>query len=103
MTSELLDINVEQAIMTLIVAVQFVACTVSLVIRSLSQNGHRRTFRMLQVSAAASLASLGLPALVTGFWILGAVMLGGQDIWLMYTNDLNTTGGCTFGMVNRDS
>jgi hypothetical protein len=101
-TSELLDIHVEQTVMTLIVAAQFVACTIFLVIFSLQQSGRRRTLRMLKVSAAASLASLGLPAMGTGFWILGAVIFGNQDVWLMYTNNLNTTGGCTFGVVNMD-
>lgn len=101
-TSELLDINVEQTVMTLLVAIQFVICTIVVVINGAAQSGHRRTLGMLKVSAWASLATLGLPAIGTGFWVLGAVIFGNQDAWLTYTNNLNTTGGCTFGVVGMD-
>ena len=62
----------------------------------------RRTLRMLKLSAWTSLFTIGLPALATGFWILGAVTFGGQDVVLAHTNNLVTTGQCTFGVVNMD-
>jgi hypothetical protein len=57
---------------------------------------------MLRTSASATLATLGLPALVTGVWVLSKVVFGSEDVTLYYTKDLTATGGCTFGVVNMN-
>jgi hypothetical protein len=94
--SEILDLHMEQVIHTLIVALQFVMCTVVVVFR---QGGRHRILGKLKLSALATLVTLVFPALGTGFWILGTVTFGNQDTWMTYTSNLTTTGGCTFGAV----
>jgi hypothetical protein len=94
--SELLDIHVVQVVHTLIVALQFIMCTVVVLFRG---GGRHHILGKLKISALASLVTLGIPAIGTGLWILGTVVFGTQDTWLTYTHNLTTTGGCTFGAV----
>jgi hypothetical protein len=97
--SDLLDIHMVQVIHTLIVALQFVMSTLVVLFRD---GGSRRVLGRLKVSAAATLVTLGFPAIATGFWILGTTVFGNQDTWMTYTNNATTTGGCTFGAVAMD-
>ena len=105
----LIDVNVDQFIMVILTTFQLIASTVVLIFATKrffsSRNvdsSYRRTFWMLKISASAVLATLGLPALVTGVLVLSKVVFGSQDVTLNYTKDLTATGGCTFGVVNMD-
>jgi len=98
-SSDLLDIHLVQVIQTLILALQLAACTAVILFR---RSGPHQVLGKLKLSAAASLATLGLPAIGTGLWILGTVTFGNQDTWMTYINNITTTGGCTFGAVAMD-
>ncbi|KAJ8115238.1 hypothetical protein OPT61_g3065 [Boeremia exigua] len=97
--SELLDMHLVQVLFCLINAFQFIVCTVVVLV---SSRGRYRVLGKLKISAWASLLSLGLPALGTGIWIIAKVVFGDQDTWITYTQNLNTTGGCTFAAVTMD-
>lgn len=106
--SRLVDIEIEQFIFCLIFTIQFIACSTLIVPTVRAFLGPTRRvqyapiYRMVEATATMGMACLGLPALATGAWILGKVVFGTSDITLRYTNDLNVTGGCTFGIVNMD-
>lgn len=106
--SGLLKLDYDQMTVVLITILQFGICTIACVerIRKYFQrrrlNSYKRNFSTLKITAAASLASLGIAALFTGFWILGTVVLKGANVNMRYTNDLNATGGCTFAMVGMN-
>jgi hypothetical protein len=93
---DLLNLRIVQVVQVLIVAIQFVLCTVMVIFK---QNGRHHILGKLKISATAAFVALVLPAIGTGFWILGTVTFGRQDEWMNYTNNLNTTGGCTFAAV----
>lgn len=97
--SELLDMQLVQTVFCLINAIQFIACTAVLVFSSRSRF---RILGKLKLSASASLASLGVPALATGIWIISTVVFGDQDTWITHTQNLTTTGGCTFAAVTMN-
>lgn len=93
---DLLDLRIVQVVQVLIVAIQFIMCTVVVVFK---QGGRHHILGKLKLSALAGFLALVLPAIGTGFWILGTVTFGRQDEWMTYTNNLTTTGGCTFAAV----
>ncbi|KAH6639143.1 hypothetical protein C7974DRAFT_469733 [Boeremia exigua] len=97
--SKLLDMKLVQVLFTLINAFQFVVCTLVVLF---STRSRYRILGKLKISAWASLLSLGLPALGTGIWIIAKVAFGNQDIWITYTHNTTTTGGCTFAAVTMD-
>lgn len=104
----LLKLDYDQMTAVIITTLQFGVCTIACVerIRKHFQkrrlNTYKHNISTLKITAAASLASLGIAALFTGFWILGTVVLKGRNANMRYTNDLNTTGGCTFAMVGMN-
>jgi hypothetical protein len=109
--SGLINVNTDQFMMVLVTTMQLLFCSLVLFKglkqllgfgASAMQSSYRRTFGMLKLSALATLVTLGLPALITGMWIVGFVIFGSQDVQLRYTTDPSVTGGCTFGFVNMD-
>ncbi|KAJ9664121.1 hypothetical protein H2201_005361 [Coniosporium apollinis] len=106
--SGLIDLQVDQSIACITFTAQFVICTPAALAAILVLIRLRRgvldgyTYKMIHFSACVCLASLVCPAFGTGFWALWKVVFGSSDTFLRYTNNLNVTGGCTFGFVNID-
>jgi hypothetical protein len=113
--AQLTRIDLDTQMAVFISLAQFGFCTITLVSKgatmlfsqrsrrypSLPSGRPRRflTFNMLTISAAATLSTLGLSALVVGVWVLVTVVLKGGFINLAYTNNGTVTGGCTFAAV----
>jgi hypothetical protein len=96
-----LDADVFMVVLTSTIQFIFASVVVFLSLRKASSS-YLRTYRMLKVSALATIVTLGLPAIAVGAWIILKVVHGGNDITLTYTKQPNLTGGCTFGVVDMD-
>ncbi len=100
-SKDLLSVGWLQTLQAAIVGFQFVVSSL-LIGQSLRKMKDHTTFSKLKVSILATTTVLAIPAIATGFWILGSVKLGKQDEMLIYTDNFNTTGGCTFASVNMN-
>ena len=104
--TDLLNIGWQQILQTVMVAFQII---VSSGLIGFFLLGHK-TLRVnsnnvlstLTLSATVTFLAIAIPAMATGFWILGSVTLGNQDEFFHYTDNFNTTGGCTFAAVNMN-
>ena len=107
-TIGLLKMDYDARLSVLVTTIQFALCTLAFVqhvykhFKNKGWDKYMRTYSMLKISAAATLASLGIAALVTGVSILVTVVLKSEDVHMSYTNNLNVTGGCTFATVNMN-
>jgi hypothetical protein len=98
------DQPTDQIIFALITTLQFIASCLVLVFVYLRRHDEPfdRANRILYASAAVTLIMLLIPALAVGIDVATQVLQDGHVINVRFTNDLNTTGGCTFAFVNMN-
>jgi hypothetical protein len=101
--SDLFVQNKDELIFALIATFQFLLSSAVLAAVFLGRKEpFDRAYRVLYISAGVTLFMLLIPALALGVDIIANVLRRREVIAMRFTNDLRTTGGCTFSFVNMD-